>query len=186
IEQAANWLAQFDLERAKELERRAKAIITGMEDEAAKIAEPPPDVQPSLQALKAKGFKLALVTRNSMKAVQTVLKRHPLPFDVIVTRDHIKTLKPNPEHLLFALRQLGVHDPCGNPKHLALHTPHFALVRWHCAFVGDHPADVQAALRAGLMPIGIARNDEMERALRSAGAFVVVRRISELVHWLVR
>jgi phosphoglycolate phosphatase len=186
IEQAANWLAQFDLERAKELERRAKAIITGMEDEAAKIAEPPPDVQPSLQALKAKGFKLALVTRNSMKAVQTVLKRHPLPLDVIVTRDHIKTLKPNPEHLLFAMRQLGVHDSCGNPKHLALRTPHFALVRWHCAFVGDHPADVQAALRAGLMPIGIARNDEMERALRNAGAFVVVRRISELVHCLVR
>jgi phosphoglycolate phosphatase len=186
IEQAANWLAQFDLERAKELERRAKAIITGMEDEAAKIAEPSPDVQPTLQALKAKGFKLALVTRNSMKAVQTVLKRHPLPFDVIVTRDHIKTLKPNPEHLLFALRQLGVYDPCGNPKHLALRIPHFALVRWNCAFVGDHPADVQAALRAGLMPIGIARNDEMERALRSAGAFVVVRRISELVHWLVR
>jgi phosphoglycolate phosphatase len=186
IEQAANWLAQFDLERAKELERRAKAIITGMEDEAAKIAEPPPDVQPSLQALKAKGFKLALVTRNSMKAVQTVLKRHPLPFDVIVTRDHIKTLKPNPEHLLFALRQLGVHGLCENPKHLALRTPHFALVRWHCAFVGDHPADVQAALRAGLMPIGIARNDEMERALRNAGAFVVVRRISELVHWLAR
>jgi phosphoglycolate phosphatase-like HAD superfamily hydrolase len=84
------------------------------------------------------------------------------------------------------MRQLGVHDSCGNPKHLALRTPHFALVRWHCAFVGDHPADVQAALRAGLMPIGIARNDEMERALRSAGAFVVVRRISELVHWLVR
>jgi putative hydrolase of the HAD superfamily len=186
IEQAANWLAQFDLERAKELERRAKAIITGMEDEAAKIAEPSPDVQPTLQALKAKGFKLALVTRNSMKAVQTVLKRHPLPFDAIVTRDHIKMLKPNPEHLLFALRQLGVYDPCGNPKHLALRTPHFALVRWHCAFVGDHPADVQAALRAGLMPIGIARNDEMERALRNAGAFVVVRRISELVHWLAR
>lgn len=184
IEQASTWLAQFDLERAKELERKAKAIITSMEDEAAKVAAPPPDVQPALEALKAKGFKLALVTRNSMKAVQTVLKRHPLPFDVIVTRDHVKMLKPNPEHLLFALKRLGIHEPHENPKHLALRTSHLALVRWHCAFVGDHPADVQAALRAGLVPVGIARNDEMERALKSAGAFIVVRRISELAHWL--
>ncbi len=184
IEQAANWLAHFDLERAKKLERKAKAIITDIEDEAAKVAAPPPDVQPSLQALKAKGFKLALVTRNSMKAVQTVLKRHPLPFDVIVTRDHVRTLKPNPEHLLFALKRLGIYEPHENPKNLALRISHFAFVRWHCAFVGDHPADVQAALRAGLVPIGIARNDEMEKALRSAGAFIVVRRISELAHWL--
>jgi len=185
IEQAASWLAQFDLERAKELERKAKAIITSMEDEAAKIAAPPPDVQPALQALKAKGFKLALVTRNSMKAVQTVLGRYPLPFDVIVTRDHIKMLKPNPEHLLFALQQLGISKLSDNPRNSALRTPHAALSFRHCAFVGDHPADVQAALRAGLMPIGIARNDEMARALRSAGAFIVVRRISELAHWLM-
>ncbi len=184
IEQASTWLAQFDLKRAKELERKAKAIITDMEDEAAKVAAPPPDVQPALQALKARGFKLALVTRNSMKAVQTVLKRHPLPFDVIITRDHVRMLKPNPEHLLFALQQLGIYKSLDNPQHSARCTSHAALTYQHCAFVGDHPADVQAALSAGLMPIGIARNDEMERALRSAGAFVVVRRISELVHWL--
>jgi len=184
IEQASTWLAQFDLERAKELERKAKAIITDMEDEAAKVAAPPPDVRPSLQALKANGFKLALVTRNSMKAVQTVLKRHPLPFDVIVTRDHVRTLKPNPEHLLFALQQLSINELNDKPQNSALRTPHAALTCWHCAFVGDHPADVQAALRAGLVPIGIARNDEMERALKSAGAFIVVRRISELAHWL--
>lgn len=184
IEQAANWLARFDLERARELERKAKAVITDMEDEAAKVAAPPPDVQPTLQALKAEGFKLALVTRNSMKAVQTVLKRHPLPFDVIITRDHVRMLKPNPEHLLFALQQLGINKSLDNPQHSARRTPHTALSFWHCAFVGDHPADVQAALSAGLVPIGIARNDEMERALKSAGAFIVVRRISELVHWL--
>lgn len=174
IEQAATWLAQIDLQRARELERAAKSVIVRMEDEAAKVAKPSSDVLPTLQFLKAKGIKIALVTRNSMRAVQAVLNRYPLPFDVIVTRDHIRSLKPNPEHLLFALQRLGIRESLDNLRPYR-----------HCAFVGDHPADVQAALQAGLVPIGMAHNDEMERGLKNAGAFVVVRRLSELAQWLM-
>lgn len=169
IEQAANWLAQFDPQQAKVLERTAKAIIVEMEDEAAKIASPPADVLPTLLSLRARGIKLGLVTRNSMRAVQTVLSRNPLPFDVIATRDHVKSLKPNQEHLLFALKQLNV-NPTEN--------------RWQAAFVGDHPSDMQVALRAGLVPIGIARDKLSRQALYRAGAFAVIERLSELAHLL--
>ncbi|MFN3420432.1 MAG: HAD family hydrolase [Armatimonadota bacterium] len=169
IEQAVNWLAQFDHKRACELERIAKAIIVEMEDKAAKIAAPPADVLPTLQTLKAKGLKLGLVTRNSMRAVQKVLNRHPLPFDVIVTRDHVRSLKPNPEHLLFALKQLNV-KPMQSP--------------WRFAFVGDHPSDIQVALRIGLVPIGVAHDKLSRQNLQRAGAFAVVGRLSELAHLL--
>lgn len=169
IEQAASWLAKVDLEKAHKLERTAKAIIVEMENEAAKIAAPPKDVLPTLQALKAKGVKIGLVTRNSMNAVKTVLSRYPLPFDVIVTRDHVRSLKPNPEHLLFALKQLNV-NPFRKP--------------FQAAFVGDHPSDMQVALKIGLVPIGIAHDKLSRQNLLSAGSFAVVERLSELVHLL--
>ncbi len=162
IEQAASWLARFDPERAHKLERTAKAIIVEMEDEAAKIATPPKDVLPTLQVLKAKGIKIGLVTRNSMNAIRTILNRHPLPFDVIVTRDHVRSLKPNPEQLLFALNRLNV-NPFRKP--------------FQVAFVGDHPSDMQVALKIGIVPIGIA-HDKMSRQ------FAVIGRLSELVHLL--
>ncbi|MCS7192609.1 MAG: HAD family hydrolase [Armatimonadetes bacterium] len=169
IEQAASWLAQFDIKKAKDLERVAKGIIVEMEDEAAKIAEPPKDVLPTLQTLKAKGIKVGLVTRNSMNAVKTVLSRHPLPFDVIVTRDHVHLLKPNPEHLLFALKRLNVNPYC----------------RQFCAtFVGDHLSDIQVALKIGLVPIGIAQDELSRQNLQRAGAFAVIMRLCELVHLL--
>ncbi len=169
IEQASGWLARFDPERARELERVAKGIIVEMEDEAAKVASPPKDVLPTLQVLRAKGIKTGLVTRNSMKAVKAVLNRHPLPFDVIVTRDHFRSLKPNPEHLLFALSRLNL-NPFNAP--------------FQAVFVGDHPSDMQVALKIGLVPVGIARDQLSRQTLSSAGAFSVIERLSELVHLL--
>ncbi len=179
IEQATGWLKGLDEAKAQALERAAKAIILGMEEEAAKIAAPPPDVLPTLWALRAQGIKVGLVTRNSMNAVQTVLCRHPLPFDTVATRDHVCRLKPNPEHLLFALRQLGISTlTCQAP--LANRQSLFA------AFVGDHPTDMQVALRSGMVPIGIGHDEPSAIALRRAGAFVVVRRLGELPHWIRR
>lgn len=169
IEQALIWLAQFDPEKARNLERRAKAIIVEMENEAAKIAEPPKDVLPTLQAIKAKGIKIGLVTRNNMNAVKTVLSRHPIPFDVIATRDHVRSLKPNPDHLLFALKQLNV-NPFRKP--------------FQVAFVGDHPSDMQVALKIGILPIGIAQEKLSRKGLQQAGAFAVIERLSELVHFI--
>lgn len=177
IEEATAWLCHRDGQKARALERTAKAIITEMEDKAAKIAAPPPDVLPTLLALKAKGIKIGLVTRNSMNAVQTVLRRHPLPFDTIVTRDHVRLLKPNPEHLLFALRQLSISNLYGSSL-----SGHWLIGHCRCAFVGDHPTDMQVALRSGMLPIGIAHDGQNEQALRRAGAFVVVHRFRELPH----
>ncbi len=177
IEQAAAWLARHNPERARELERAAKAIIVDMEDAAARVAAPPADVLPALLTLKACDIKLGLVTRNSMRAVQTVLERYPLPFDTVATRDHVRLLKPHPEHLRFALRKLGVLPPTDNASPP---TPIPA------AFVGDHPSDMQVALRLGCVPVGVATNDAHERTLYQAGAFVVVRRISELLPQLAK
>ncbi len=169
IEEAATWLARLDPEKAAALEREAKSIIVEMEDAAAQIAAPPPDVLPTLLTLRASGIKLGLVTRNSMRAVQTVLRRHPLPFDAFVTRDHVRFLKPNPMHLQFALQWMGIPIP---------------LRGGSAAFVGDHPSDMQVALRLGLVPVGVARDKQGEWALRQAGAFFVIRQLRELLPWL--
>jgi len=177
IEQAAAWLARSDPLKAKVLEREGKAIIVGMEEKAAQVAVPPDDVLPTLLTLRARGIKVGLVTRNSMRAVQTVLRRHPLPFDAIATRDHVRPLKPHPAHLHFALKLLGLT--------IDAHCMPFASRQAKAAFVGDHPADVQVALRLGLVPVGKAQDDLTENALWRSGAFLVVRKVSELLHWLM-
>jgi phosphoglycolate phosphatase-like HAD superfamily hydrolase len=55
-------------------------------------------------------MKIGLVTNTSMKAVDTVFQLHDLKmyFDVVITREKVKKLKPDPEGIILALKKLGV------------------------------------------------------------------------------
>jgi hypothetical protein len=54
-------------------------------------------------------FKLALITRNSRKSAASVLDRHGLSFDLLVTRECADgKYKPDPTPLLLACQRLGV------------------------------------------------------------------------------
>ena len=84
------------------------------------------------------GFRLALVTSGSSSAVKKVLSRVPelAVFEVVVTRDDVTHLKPDPEPLLIAAERLGVPIE-------------------QCAMVGDFPLDVEAAKNAKCISIAI-------------------------------
>lgn len=70
------------------------------------------DTVPTLVELKKRRVKMGLVTNTSIEAVQITFRLHNLDgyFDAIITREHVKRLKPEPEGILLALRQLGAHD----------------------------------------------------------------------------
>jgi phosphoglycolate phosphatase-like HAD superfamily hydrolase len=55
-------------------------------------------------------MKMGLVTNTSMKAVDIIFQLHGLKtyFDVVITREKVKKLKPDPEGILLALRKLDV------------------------------------------------------------------------------
>jgi putative hydrolase of the HAD superfamily len=69
-----------------------------------------PETIPTLKKLRKLGIKMGLVTNTSMKAVETIFQLHDLKtyFGAIITREKVKKLKPDPEGILLALKELGV------------------------------------------------------------------------------
>lgn len=75
------------------------------------------------------GLRAALLTRNSAKTVDTVLRRHDIAFDFVVTRDDAPP-KPSPEPVFIICRRLGVR-------------PERTLM------VGDYKYDIESGANAG-------------------------------------
>jgi len=94
----------------------AEKIYQGMEKfliryelDSAKKSKLFPETILTLEELRKLGIKIGLVTNTSMKAVDTVFQLHGLKmyFDVVVTREKVKKLKPDPEGILLAVNKLG-------------------------------------------------------------------------------
>lgn len=86
---------------------RAEAVVARHEAEAAANSELHDGVHETLEALRNRGIRLALLTRNSRQSVATVLRKHGLRFDFIRTREDGRT-KPSPEPVLAVCRSLEV------------------------------------------------------------------------------
>lgn len=121
---------------AEAFRRQAEEAITAVELGAARSAVVHPGAVSLLSELQRRGIKVAIVTRNCRAAVEQILTRTALPHDVLVTRDDVEAVKPDPQHLLAALRQLGAE-------------PQRALM------VGDHPLDVRAGRAVGVRTVAV-------------------------------
>ena len=110
--------------------RKAERILVDIEVQGVARAQPLFGVQETLTRLQEQGMKIGIVTRNCRLAVEQILARHALPHDLLLTRDDVVRVKPDPGHLLEALRMLESE-------------PGQALM------VGDHPMDILAGQRAG-------------------------------------
>ncbi len=67
-----------------------------------------------LKHLEEKGIRTALLTRNSRRSVEILLKRHKLHFDVVVTREDAPP-KPSPSPVKLISKKLGI-----DPKNLLM------------------------------------------------------------------
>jgi len=114
-----------------------------------------------LVALRERGIGVGIVTRNCRQGVEEILRRIPLSFDVLLTRNDVAKVKPDPEHLWMALKALGVE-------------PARAIM------VGDHWMDVWAGKNAGTKTAGYLAPDKPENYFARAEPDVVVRGLSEL------
>jgi len=83
-------------------------------------------------------------------------------FDAMISRDEVRNVKPNPEHLLKVLEELGVE-------------PQEAVV------VGDTVFDVRCAKKVGALAVGVTTGRSSEAELRKAGADCVIEALSELL-----
>lgn len=98
-----------------------------------------PDTLPALRKLKRLGYKMGLITNTSREAAIRILSMHGIEtfFEVVVTREDVKKLKPDPEGILLALKRLNTRD--------------FVLI-------GDLIHDSKATEKAGGMSIIVNRN----------------------------
>lgn len=128
------------LEALEEMDDSARAgaieILQRHEDEAAELSELNRGCHELLHWINSIHRGVALVTRNSLKSTRTVLQRHKLQIDVIITRDD-GVFKPSPEPLFLACEKLGIS-------------------RNDAWMIGDGSHDIEAAEAAGMFSIWIS------------------------------
>lgn len=123
-----------------------------------------PSAQTVLRKLKAKGFKLGIITTKYRDPVMDVLSHYGISelFDVIVTGYEVAKHKPAPDIVLEATRRLGV-----NPA--------------ECVVVGDSPFDVQAGRRAGSFTIAVLSATYTRKQLKNAEPTLIIKEFERVL-----
>jgi len=98
----------FTEERARMYWREMEMFLNHYELDSAKKSRLFPETITTLQTLREYGAKMGLVTNTSRRAVDVVFEIHGLKryFDVVVTREDVAKLKPDPEGILLAKGKL--------------------------------------------------------------------------------
>ncbi|MCE5335212.1 MAG: HAD family hydrolase [Desulfobacteraceae bacterium] len=137
--------------RAADFRKEALGLIEAMEMEAAGRGALFPFTRPLLDGILLRGLKTAIITRNCEAAVRVVFPDIARYCSAFLARDHVPAPKPDPAHLLLALRAMGA-------------TPAAAVM------VGDHPLDIQTGKAAGVMTAGVCSGSKTREELIHAGA----------------
>lgn len=98
-----------------------------------------PDVGTTLKDLRKKNIPLCCVTNKSRAFSLSLLETHNLSgnFSLVIAGDDVEHKKPHPESLLAAASHFGVEPSA-------------------CLMVGDSIADVNAAMTAGFLFVGVS------------------------------
>lgn len=155
-------LAAQDAARGEQFEAAAQRAITAIELAAAERARPYAGVPEMLEALERLGLRVGIVTRNCREAVQIILARAPLRHHVLLTRDDVPHVKPDPRHLLAALAALGADAA-------------------HAAMCGDHVMDIQAGRAIGALTVGVLRPGEGPEVFAACPPDLILSPITDLL-----
>ena len=144
--------------------RKAMEILEKEEMKSAEKSMPVPDCVNFLQELKQKNLKIGIITRNCRKAVLPAIKKHNFPFDVLLTRDDVKKVKPNPHHLKKALASLGLK-------------PSEVIV------AGDHPFDIRIARKLKIKNVAIMSGTAKREDFLKENPDLILKDIKEIVYY---
>ena len=141
----------------------ASDITERFELEAAANTSLLPGVVDTLKALRLMGLKIGLCTINSEKSVNRILQRFSIEalFDVVISRNQVRHVKPDREHLEATLKVLGV-------------LPVETLV------VGDSRVDMKSARELEAVAVGLPTGVSSVEQLMGAGADYVVSSMRDL------
>jgi HAD superfamily hydrolase (TIGR01509 family) len=152
-------------EEYNEFAKGIENIIVQHELEASEKAEAFPNSIVLLNILKSKGKNIGVITRNSKAASMKTLEVSGLMeyIDVIVTREDVAKVKPDPEHVEVALKFLEKKAE-------------------DTVVIGDHKYDISSGKRAGCFTIGILSGVSSEELLNEAD--LIVSSLEEIISFL--
>jgi HAD superfamily hydrolase (TIGR01549 family) len=136
-------------------------VLERYEDEATMKAKLKPGIAGFLDFLSERGIKKALVTNNSKKNVDFLLKKFGLEFDRVISRES------------------GLWKPSGAPFVVMLEK--LGLKREECCVIGDSHFDVKAASEAGISCVLILHEDKERFASTNAEVFSSVGELQERI-----
>ncbi|MDR3177285.1 MAG: HAD family hydrolase [Desulfovibrio sp.] len=165
LERMSDVLACLDADAAAEAKEAALAAMREVEVEAARRSSLFPYARPILASLRERGLVSAVVTRNCPEAVLAVFPDIHDYCSCVLTRDHVKSVKPDPEHLVPALERAG----CASAQAL---------------MVGDHPMDIEAGRRAGTRTAAVLTGESGFAELLAAKPDVIAPDASALMRGL--
>ncbi len=147
----------------KDARIKSLAIAEKYEMEAATLTSLQPGAIETLKELKKQKIKIGLCTTSSAAAANYILKRFKVAeyFEVVVSREKVKNVKPDTEQLELALKTLGAK-------------PNTTVI------VGDSTADMQSAKELKAIAVGIPTGIATQKQLTTAGANYIITALSDL------
>jgi phosphoglycolate phosphatase len=146
----------------EDLRRRARARLQAMEMAYCATPRPVSGVYDLLNALREQNLRVGIITRNDRAVSLRTLSSLQIPYDLLVSRDDVKRVKPHPQHVMVALEQ-------------------WKIAPAQCVVVGDYWMDVEAGRSAGCRTVGIWRRDVPINPFRNHPPDVLVRELRELL-----
>lgn len=140
-----------------------ETIMNDIELEALDAMELKPYARTVVVELHGEGLGLGVATRSHREYTLRGLKRYDMLrfFHQVVARDDVPYPKPDPRHLLYTIRLLGV-DPGDT------------------LFIGDTTTDLQTADAAGVEFIGYWRDESWAQRLMEGGCSRIVKDLREI------
>jgi phosphoglycolate phosphatase len=147
----------------EEFRKAVFAILDSFEVKSVGTTSILPGVKETLDTLRARGARLAVLTNSGRMAADDSLRRAGLAdrFEFVMTRDDTEIMKPRPEGVTMAAAKLG-------------------LAKSSVYYVWDSLLDVQATRAAGVRMVGVATGNYSMERLRAEGADWAIPDITRL------
>ncbi len=161
---ALQWKTRGRSEKGFEAIRESLSdILDEFEFNAFGEAKPHSGALQTLEALKHCNILEAIITNSGRKPVDSILDRFGFSkyVDLVITRNEVRSLKPNPEGLIKAI----------NILHLKTN---------EVVYVGDSIIDIEAAKNAGITSIAVSNGMYSQEALARFGADYLVNGVEDI------
>lgn len=154
-------LCEKDSSDAAEFYQKSHEALHEIEMRAAEEGRLIPKAVKTLKKLREKGMKVGIITRNCDDAVRKVFPDIDQYCDVFISRNAIRKVKPHPDHLIAAMKAMGISGE-------------------YAVMVGDHLLDIQAGKRVGMKTIGVLTGRTKREEFEKAEADHVMGDVSEI------